>query len=103
MPCARRRCLIAIDHEGGRVQRFREGFTRLPAMRRLGDLWESDTAAARRKRRAIGFLLAAELRARGVDLSFTPVLDLDWGPQRRHRRPRLSSRSGGGHRTRRSA
>ena len=70
--------LIAIDHEGGRVQRCREGFTRLPAMRRLGGLWESDPAAAREAATAIGYVLAAELRACGVDLSFTPVLDLDW-------------------------
>jgi beta-N-acetylhexosaminidase len=71
--------LIAIDHEGGRVQRCRQGFTRLPAMRRLGDLWERDRAQAISAARAIGFVLAAELRACGVDLSFTPVLDLDWG------------------------
>ena len=71
--------LIAIDHEGGRVQRCREGFTRLPAMRRLGALWNDDPAAAREAATAIGYVLAAELRACGVDLSFTPVLDLDWG------------------------
>ena len=71
--------LIAIDHEGGRVQRCREGFTRLPPMRRLGDWWDRDVAAAVAGARAIGFTLAAELRACGVDLSFTPVLDLDYG------------------------
>lgn len=71
--------LIAVDHEGGRVQRFREGFTRLPAMRRLGDLWEAGRAEALDAARSIGFVLAAELRAYGVDLSFTPVLDLDYG------------------------
>ena len=71
---------IAIDHEGGRVQRCREGFTHVPAMRRLGDLWDRDPAGARRAAADIGYLLAAELRACGVDLSFTPVLDLDWGP-----------------------
>ena len=70
---------IAVDHEGGRVQRFREGFTRLPAMRRLGTLWDSQPAAACATARGIGYVLAAELRARGVDLSFTPVLDLDYG------------------------
>lgn len=70
---------IAIDHEGGRVQRCRDGFTRLPPMRSLGALWESDPAAALSAAHDIGFVLAAELRARGVDLSFTPVLDLDWG------------------------
>ena len=71
---------ITIDHEGGRVQRCREGFTHVPAMRRLGELWDGDAAAALRAATDIGYLLAAELRACGVDLSFTPVLDLDWGP-----------------------
>ena len=70
---------IAIDHEGGRVQRCRQGFTRLPPMRRLGDLWDRDRPLARATARELGYVLAAELRARGVDLSFTPVLDLDWG------------------------
>ncbi len=71
--------LIAIDHEGGRVQRCRTGFTRLPAMRRLGEAWERDARFARDAAKATGYVLAAELRACGVDLSFTPVLDLDWG------------------------
>ena len=71
--------LIATDHEGGRVQRCREGFTRLPPMRRLGEWWDSDAAAALEAARSIGYVLAAELRSCGVDLSFTPVLDLDWG------------------------
>lgn len=71
--------LIAIDHEGGRVQRCREGFTRVPPMRALGDWWARDPDAAVAGARAIGFTLAAELRACGVDLSFTPVLDLDYG------------------------
>jgi beta-N-acetylhexosaminidase len=71
---------IAIDHEGGRVQRCREGFTKVPAMRGLGDLWDTEPAAARAAAADIGYLLAAELRACGVDFSFTPVLDLDWGP-----------------------
>lgn len=70
---------IAIDHEGGRVQRCREGFTRLPPMRRLGEVWNQDQTLACDAARAVGYILAAELRARGVDLSFTPVLDLDWG------------------------
>ena len=70
---------IATDHEGGRVQRCREGFTRLPPMRRLGEWWDSDAAAALEAARSIGYVLAAELRSCGVDLSFTPVLDLDWG------------------------
>lgn len=70
---------IAVDHEGGRVQRFRSGFTHLPAMRMLGELFERDPARARQAARGVGYVLAAELRARGVDFSFTPVLDLDWG------------------------
>lgn len=70
---------IAIDHEGGRVQRCREGFTRLPAMRRLGEVWDQAPGQAETMAEAVGYVLAAELRARGVDLSFTPVLDLDWG------------------------
>ena len=71
---------IAIDHEGGRVQRCREGFTRVPAMRRLGEMWDRNAGDALASARSIGYLLAAELRACGVDFSFTPVLDLDWGP-----------------------
>jgi beta-N-acetylhexosaminidase len=72
--------IIAVDHEGGRVQRFRnDGFTRLPAMRRLGQLWEADHVAGLEAARSTGYVLAAELLAHGVDLSFTPVLDLDYG------------------------
>lgn len=70
--------LIAADHEGGRVQRFLKGFTRLPPMRRLGQAWQADPVAARKLAETVGYVLAAELRACGVDLSFTPVLDLDW-------------------------
>lgn len=70
---------IAIDHEGGRVQRCRSGFTRLPPMRRLGELWAQDREAALSTAQQVGYVLAVELRACGVDLSFTPVLDLDWG------------------------
>ncbi|MEO6918831.1 MAG: beta-N-acetylhexosaminidase [Collimonas sp.] len=77
---ARPGILIAVDHEGGRVQRFRtDGFTRLPAMRVLGRQWDSDVLAATKAATAVGFVLASELRACGVDLSFTPVLDLDYG------------------------
>lgn len=77
---ARPGVLIAVDHEGGRVQRFRtDGFTRLPAMRLLGQLWERDVLAACKAATALGYVLATELRACGVDLSFTPVLDLDYG------------------------
>ena len=84
--------LISIDHEGGRVQRCRtDGFTHLPAMRKLGELWmrapkkskaayASESAiAAMTAATACGYILAAELRACGVDFSFTPVLDLDFG------------------------
>lgn len=73
------RLLIAVDHEGGRVQRFREGFTAVPAMRSLGELWDRDVLAATREAARLGRVLAAELLAHGVDFSFTPVLDLDYG------------------------
>jgi beta-N-acetylhexosaminidase len=72
--------LICVDHEGGRVQRFRsDGFTHLPPMRALGELWMKDPLAATDAATACGYVLAAELRACGVDFSFTPVLDLDHG------------------------
>jgi beta-N-acetylhexosaminidase len=72
--------LICVDHEGGRVQRFRtDGFTALPAMRVLGEQWMRDPLGATDAASALGFVLASELRACGVDLSFTPVLDLDFG------------------------
>lgn len=74
--------MISVDHEGGRVQRFREGFTRLPAMHQLGSWWERDSKAALSAAEGVGYVLAAELRACGVDFSFTPVLDLDWGRSR---------------------
>lgn len=71
--------LISVDHEGGRVQRFRtDGFTHLPPMRNLGELWMRDAPGATAAAAACGYVLGAELRACGVDLSFTPVLDLDW-------------------------
>ncbi|MBC7413758.1 MAG: beta-N-acetylhexosaminidase, partial [Herminiimonas sp.] len=77
---ARPDIVIAVDHEGGRVQRFKtDGFTRLPPMRALGALWDRDVLAATRAATDVGFVLAAELRACGVDLSFTPVLDLVHG------------------------
>jgi beta-N-acetylhexosaminidase len=77
---ARPGVLIAVDHEGGRVQRFKtDGFTKLPPMRKLGEMWDKDVLAATRAATDVGFVLAAELRACGVDLSFTPVLDLDYG------------------------
>jgi len=77
---ARPGILIAVDHEGGRVQRFKtDGFTKLPAMRKLGELWDRDVLSACKAATDLGFVLAVELRACGVDLSFTPVLDLDHG------------------------
>ena len=71
--------LIAVDHEGGRVQRFRQGFTPIPAMRTLGEQWDRDIAAAAREATRLGWTIASELRAHGIDFSFTPVLDLDHG------------------------
>lgn len=72
--------LITVDHEGGRVQRFRtDGFTELPPMRAFGELWMKDALKATDAATAAGYVLGAELRACGVDFSFTPVLDLDWG------------------------
>ncbi|EEA02364.1 Beta-N-acetylhexosaminidase [Burkholderia sp. H160] len=72
--------LIAVDHEGGRVQRFRtDGFTVLPSMGKLGALWDHDVLHATKVTTAVGYILAAELRACGIDMSFTPVLDLDYG------------------------
>ncbi len=71
--------LIAVDHEGGRVQRFREGFTRIPAMRELGRVWDHNPRRARQLAEETGWVLAAELRAHGIDFSFTPVLDIDYG------------------------
>ena len=72
--------LICVDHEGGRVQRFRsDGFTHLPPMRALGELWMRDQLSATNAATACGYVLASELRACGVDFSFAPVLDLDYG------------------------
>ncbi len=80
--------LICVDHEGGRVQRFRtDGFTHLPSMRVFGQMWQRDdrqgegvgAMRASRATTACGYVLGAELRVCGVDLSFTPVLDLDFG------------------------
>jgi beta-N-acetylhexosaminidase len=90
--------LVCVDHEGGRVQRFRtDGFTHLPPMRVLGEYWMSDAMAATDAATAVGYVLGAELRACGVDLSFTPVLDLDHGPsgvigdRAFHRDPRVTA------------
>jgi beta-N-acetylhexosaminidase len=88
--------LIAVDQEGGRVQRFKsDGFTRLPAMRDIGALWDRDVFLGSQAATAAGLVLASELRACGVDLSFTPVLDIDYdqsqaiGSRAFHRDPRV--------------
>jgi len=70
---------IGVDHEGGRVQRFREGFTAIPPMRRLGRQWDRDREGGRTAARAAAYVIAAELAAHGLDFSFAPVLDLDYG------------------------
>ena len=102
----RKDLLICVDHEGGRVQRFKtDGFTHLPPMRALGQMWLRDgkgragvgAMQATNAASACGFVLGAELRACGVDLSFTPVLDLDYGQssvigdRAFHRDPRVVS------------
>jgi len=74
--------LVAVDQEGGRVQRFRDGFTRLPPVGRLGELSSRHPANARRAAAEVGWLMAAELRAAGLDFSFAPVLDLNRGVSR---------------------
>lgn len=85
--------LIAVDHEGGRVQRFRDGFSRIPPMRRLGRQYDRDRAEALVLAKTTGWLIGAELRASGIDLAFAPCVDLDWGVSKVigdrafHRRP----------------
>ena len=87
--------LVAVDHEGGRVQRFRDGFTVLPAPARYGDLYGRSPARGLEIAESAGWLMAAELRAVGVDFSFAPVLDLNRGVSRVigdrafHRRPEV--------------
>lgn len=71
--------LLCVDHEGGRVQRFREGFTAIAPMRELGRLWDRDKEAAKEAARGAAYVIGAELGAHGVDFSFAPVLDLDYG------------------------
>jgi beta-N-acetylhexosaminidase len=71
--------VVGVDHEGGRVQRFREGFSRLPPARRIGHEHDADPRAGLSLAREMGWLMAAELRAHGVDLSFAPCVDLDLG------------------------
>jgi beta-N-acetylhexosaminidase len=71
--------MVAVDHEGGRVQRFREGFTKLPASRPLGRRFDEDRRDALNLTRSVGWLMASELRSVGVDFSFAPCVDLDYG------------------------
>jgi len=71
--------LVAVDHEGGRVQRFRTGFSRLPSARRIGHEFDQGARAGVALARSMGWLMAAELRAHGIDLSFAPCVDLDYG------------------------
>lgn len=71
--------LIAVDHEGGRVQRFRQDFTRLPPVAAIGKQYHQHPQQALQRAEQTGWLMAAELRAVGVDFSFAPVLDLDYG------------------------
>ncbi len=75
----RPRLLLAVDHEGGRIQRFRVGFSRIPAMRTLGHRYEENAAAARSEAEAHGYSIGSELGAHGIDLCFAPVLDRDIG------------------------
>ncbi|MDB3869959.1 beta-N-acetylhexosaminidase [Candidatus Thioglobus sp.] len=71
--------LISVDHEGGRVQRFKEGFTHLPAMSKLGELYDKKPKKAIKYACSCGFILAYELLEIDVDFSFAPVLDMDYG------------------------
>jgi beta-N-acetylhexosaminidase len=71
--------LVTVDHEGGRVQRFRKGFTVLPPMRTIGRAYDVDSSGGRQLARQCGWLMAAELRAVGIDMSFAPCVDLDYG------------------------
>lgn len=89
--------LVTVDHEGGRVQRFRSGFTVLPSMRIIGRQYDLDPVAGRLLARQCGWLMAAELRAVGIDMSFAPCVDLDYGAssvigdRAFHRDPRVVS------------
>ncbi len=74
--------LVAVDHEGGRVQRFQPGFTRLPALREVGRRYEQSRSDGLALARELGWLMAAELRAVGVDMSFAPCVDIDYGVSR---------------------
>ena len=89
--------LIGVDHEGGRIQRFREEFTKIPSARSLGQLYDTDPQRAHNLTAACGLVMASELRACGVDFTFAPCLDLDYGQsavignRAFHRNPRVVS------------
>ena len=70
---------VCVDHEGGRVQRFRDGFTKIVPMRELGRLWDRDKELAKQTAKGVAYIIGAELGAHGLDFSFAPVLDLDYG------------------------
>lgn len=74
--------LVAVDQEGGRVQRFRDGFTRLPPLAEIGRRYRANRGEGLAIARELGWLMAAELRAVGVDMSFAPCVDLDYGLSR---------------------
>ena len=90
--------LIAVDHEGGRVQRFRDGFSAIPPMRDIGRQFDTDPDKATALAHTAGWLVAAELRAMDIDLAFTPCVDLDWGVSEIignrsfHRQPQIVAR-----------
>src|SRR5246127_2728830 len=71
--------IVAVDQEGGRVQRFIPGFSRLPPARLVGHAFDQDAKAGLELARRTGWLMASELRSHGVDISFAPVVDLDYG------------------------
>jgi beta-N-acetylhexosaminidase len=71
--------LTAVDHEGGRVQRFRPGFSALPPLRRIGQTYDTDPQVGLAMARSLAWLMAAELLACGLDFSFAPCVDLDSG------------------------
>jgi len=71
--------LVSVDHEGGRVQRFHDGFTRIPAMARFGDLYKQNIEQAKDLAEKCGWLMASECLAVGIDFSFAPVLDMGHG------------------------